>query len=292
MADDTKVRPKIDDAYWFDYSENLINQHLQSRNEAADKLQNLVLWLWGIYTTLSSVGFALSEKDISTDTKILIACGSAALIIVYWLTVWAQMPVLLKFDPRSPTQIKKAYVKSVTTKSRRLNITIFFSLIASIMVIWALMAASTSVAVTNFVPVFSSAISPVDTGATALAVNAKIGDATKVTLTVEPVTPKTPHVFRYILLPTKEGSIQCSVAIKQVIKEARVSLEWQTKDAMKIRLTQSVASGSPAKPVLSPTSSGQAVILQQRRGGNCSERGNAEFHVPPFLLFSVSESIS
>lgn len=257
MADD-KVKPKIDDAFWFTYSESLVNKHQQERNEAAGKLQNLVLWLWGIYTTFASVGFALAGKDLTTGTKILISAASGALIVVYWLTVWAQMPMCLEFDPRSPTEIKEAYEKSVKAKAGRLNLTIFVSLIASVLVTSALVVASTTGAVNRFTPVFNAAIMSTGANVTAVAVNAKVGDAGKVLLSVEPTTPSAPDIFSYIVLPGPDGSIQCSVSIKKEMKEANVSLEWETKDAKKIKLTQRVAAVSSVKPITSPRSSAKA----------------------------------
>jgi hypothetical protein len=258
--DEPIVKPKIDDAYWFNYSENLVNQHQQERNEAAGKLQNLILWLWGIYTTFASVGFTLSGKDLSTGTKILIASASAALVGVYWLTVWAQMPICLEFDPRSPTEIKEAYEKSVRSKANRLNITIFASLIASIMVTTALIVASTTVIGIYSVPTFNAVMLPIDSSKTSVAVNAKISEASKVILIVEPVDSKATDVFRYAILPDKEGSIQYSLIINRQIKEGTVSLEWETKDSKKIRLTQKIGGQSSVKPTSTPFSTVKSAI--------------------------------
>ena len=66
------VVPKIDDRFWFDYSVGLINKGPDSRDQAAGKLQNLVIWLWGIYTSAAAIGFALSGKDLSIEATLTV----------------------------------------------------------------------------------------------------------------------------------------------------------------------------------------------------------------------------
>ena len=55
------VKPSIDDQFWFDWSKAHVEGALERRQQAFEKLQNLVLWLWGIYTTFAAVGFTLSS---------------------------------------------------------------------------------------------------------------------------------------------------------------------------------------------------------------------------------------
>jgi hypothetical protein len=144
MSDSNPLpRPKLDDQYWFNLSETLANKALDARDQAAAKLQNLVLWLWGIYTTLAAVGFALAGKNLSPLHTALIVLASACLIVVYWATVWVQMPKLVAFDPRSPDEIReKAYVENVRAKHEHLRIALSLALLASILVATALAVAS------------------------------------------------------------------------------------------------------------------------------------------------------
>ena len=121
------IEPKVGDQYWFDYSKKLVDQSQEKSEQAAAKLQNLVIWLWGIYTTFATVGFALSGKNFNFWTTFIIASASATLILVYWGTVWVQMPVLISFDPRSPTDIRNVHHITIHKKRIRLIVTLVIS---------------------------------------------------------------------------------------------------------------------------------------------------------------------
>jgi len=138
------IKPKIDDQFWFNYSEKLINESHINADEAAKKLQNLILWLWGIYTSYSVVGSSLQESNYSFIVAILIVLASVSLILVYWGTVWVQMPVETSFDPRSPDEIEEAYKKTLTTKVSRFKKTLYFSLFSAFMVSLSLILMSTN----------------------------------------------------------------------------------------------------------------------------------------------------
>ncbi len=154
------IKPKIDDGYWFTFSETLVSKASETREQAASKLQNLVLWLWGIYTASATVGFALSGKALSFWPTVLIAGASASLIAVYWSTVWVQMPFLCAFDPRSPTEIKEAYKQGAVAKATRLKLTLFLSVLAAFMVSPALIIASVSKEQKPTVPSFLVSLHP------------------------------------------------------------------------------------------------------------------------------------
>lgn len=110
MAEPTpSIRPKLDDGFWFSLSEDLVTKSLTRHEEAAAKFQNMVLWLWGIYTTYAALGTALAGKALPTWAILVIASPSAALIAVYWGAVWVQAPVPVEFDPRSPDMIRGAF---------------------------------------------------------------------------------------------------------------------------------------------------------------------------------------
>ena len=180
------VVPKIDDAYWFEYSKNLLDGAQNKREAAAAAIQKLVVWLWGIYTASAAIGFTLSGKELSFWPAIIIAAASGALIIVYWGTVWVQVPIIAHFDPRSPTEIKDAYNNAVRTKSFRLNVTLVGSVFAAIMVSLALMVASVSKPLKEDYSNISTTVSELS-GTQFLSVTAWVGGPDKVTVIATPI---------------------------------------------------------------------------------------------------------
>ena len=137
--------PKVDDQFWFDYSESLVNNAILRRDTAAQKIQELAVWLWGIFSAYAVVALSLTEVSLDTAEQAFIAATSALLFLVYWLAVWVQMPSEIQFDPRSPELISEAYVTSIRQKNRRLLTTLFFSIVASVAVAASFLVISTEV---------------------------------------------------------------------------------------------------------------------------------------------------
>src|SRR5262245_59467593 len=104
MADD--VAPKVNDAFWFDWSGKLVDNAVASYDEAAKRFQELASWALGIYTAATAIGFALSDKSLKIGPTLGIASASVLLIAAYWSAVWVQTPTVVQFDPRSPASIK------------------------------------------------------------------------------------------------------------------------------------------------------------------------------------------
>ena len=141
MADPQIVSPVIDDGFWFAYSKEIIEKSLGSRNDQAAKLQSLIAWLWGIYTAGAALGLGLGKANSPLLTA-LIALPSLILIFAYWSAVDAQSPVDVEFDPRSPTEIKQAYILAVDHKKKQFAKARRWSMAAGIFVAIALFAGS------------------------------------------------------------------------------------------------------------------------------------------------------
>lgn len=239
------IKPKVDDQYWFNFSENLTNNAISKRDEAAVKLQNLVLWLWGIYTASAAVGFTLSGKSLSILLTILIASASAGLIAVYWGTIWVQMPKLEEFDPRSPTEIRDVYSNLVITKQHRLNLVLGLSIIAAIMVSLSLILASVPQKPTGLpqqtgLPDFDAAITGFgeqhSLTLTGSITNAREGD---VTVSIQPVGDEKAALTRIFKL-TDRGLLQVSIPLEIKATAVRVTLEWITPNNMNVKLSKEV----------------------------------------------------
>jgi hypothetical protein len=133
--------PEVNAAYWFGFSKSLVDGAMKSRDDAAEKLQSYVAWLWTVYTAGTVVGINLGKLSLNLWPAILIGSPIIALLGVYWLTVWVRTPTLVRFDPRVPADIELAYQHNLSRKQARLILTLACAglsaaLIAAVLV-WA-----------------------------------------------------------------------------------------------------------------------------------------------------------
>lgn len=233
--------PQVDDAFWFDYSKKLVENAIERRDQAAGKLQKLVLWLWGIYTGSAAIGFSLSEKDLSLEVTLLVASASASLIAVYWGTFWVQMPIRTdSFDPRSPDEISSAYLSSLVNKDLRLKVTLVLSIIAAVMVSVSLLATSVS-----------------DKKSHTTSLNAlleKSGDSRLIAISATGITANPAHITVYtvpkegarrilvdaISIPTNDGILQTSLSYQAQVDIVDIALEWKQKDGLNMRINRRI----------------------------------------------------
>ena len=238
----TPVIPKIDDAYWFRYSEDLLTNAQKNREMAAATIQKLVIWLWGIYTASTAVGFTLSGKELTFWPAVIIASASGALIMVYWGTVWVQVPIQIEFDPRSPTEIKQAYNKSVEIKSRRLTVTLIASVVAAVMVSIALIVASVSKPVKHDFSEISTKIEKID-GKPVISIKAWVGETEKVMIKATHLLQNNKHgkSIKALILPTKEGLLQTSLDLQaKAVNTVLLEIKWVGKSGNEITISKRV----------------------------------------------------
>jgi len=250
MNGENPIKPKIDDQYWFELSDQLVRNTQQGPAEAADKLQNFVQWLWGIYTGGAVIGLTLSPQSFSRVQLAFIALGSLALVVVYWFAVYVQLPVAVEFDPRSPTEIREAYKFGVSVKNRRLKWTIIASALAAVLMtlglVWDKLAPPTNA----IAPWFDISLH-VEGKNRALALTGEIGAAgtggettgpQNVIVKVQPATfygDIKPEI--HALMPFGEhGRLQTSLPIHFNTDSLNVILEWKDARGTTIRLSRMV----------------------------------------------------
>lgn len=109
-----------DDKFWLEYGKSSIEKSITKTNEAAQKLEKMTLWFWGVYTTAFAIGTTLQLLDATRGVLFLMASPIFLLILTYWLCVNAQMPVNSGgFNPLIPSDIRKSYILSVRKKRWR-----------------------------------------------------------------------------------------------------------------------------------------------------------------------------
>ena len=239
---DSPTKPLVDDQYWFDYSKKIVDQSADSLDQAAAKIQTLVIWLWGIYTGFAAIGFTLANKTLPWYSTLLIASTSVLLIAVYWSTVWVQLPVSLSMDPRSPTEIRRVYVALIKIKRARLKLTQFLSGISAAMVAVSLIIASMSRGAVQDEDDFSASVTTVK-NEHILALTAKNKSADKVIVSIDPLDLHSGTSQQTaILLPTKgDGLIEASIPLTIVgATNFNVSLEWTNQNGRLIKVSRRI----------------------------------------------------
>lgn len=238
----SKPTPTVNDSYWFDYSKKFVDGAVERRDKAAEVLQKLVLWLWGIYTASAAIGFGLAGKELDFWPTILIAAASGLLILVYWCTVWVQIPKAYGFDPRSPTEIEETHSRIVLSKSRRLTFTLFMSVVAAVFVSIAIVVASVSKSQKPAQTDLRAALS-LDGVEQVLSLTAQVGDTPAAKLDVTALSKAGAELEKTSLrlMPTEAGLIQTSVRLKSNLEKAQVKLTWSQKSGVEVQLAKVVA---------------------------------------------------
>jgi hypothetical protein len=134
------MKPKIDDQFWFDMSYDMVKGSIERLRSGAQKIQNLILWAFGIYT--GSAIFTVEYKNIGEIGILIILCLPYLLLILgYWQAHMAQLPTSVEFDYKSPTQIERAYIEGYSESNKRLNRSKWISFIGLLALAISLMLA-------------------------------------------------------------------------------------------------------------------------------------------------------
>ena len=244
----TVTKPSIDDAYWFRYSEKLVDAVSASAGDIAEKFRLMVVWLWSIYTVGATVGFTLAEKQLGWLSTGLIIFTSAWLIFVYWCAVWIQVPVAVSFDPRSPTQIKAAYIQGANTKKRRTKFTMWMSLVAAALVALSLALASLSPTRNSQAPNLKASLSqgPAPQQLSLTATNLNPGSEPLLATIQAQIGDKNLWKPPLELKPTDKGLIQTILPLTPVDKpvdKLTVTVSWRDNQGTAHQLTREVEAG-------------------------------------------------
>lgn len=222
-------RPKIDAQYWFNYSESLVSANSERIDQAAERLQAMTLWLWGIYTTLASVGFALAQKRLPSYMAWLIAIASLLLLALYWCAVWMRIPERVSFDPRSPDQIKNAYASACNSRYVRLKITIVVSALAVLAVSASLIVSSFAGQQPESKDPDLKAIVNSDGRRSSVSVTAHVGKTEAVVIVIKTTDGRDMNVPPVRILPS-DGLVQTCIELPEKSAAVRVHVQWKVDD--------------------------------------------------------------
>lgn len=143
-----KPKPLINDFYWFEVAKDLIDKAPEHINDSADKFKDLILWLWGIYTPIIGLGSSalslFSKTSYSTTAIGLLVLPSIVLLFAYWAATKARSSANVKFEPRSPEDIERAYFEGLKEKNKYYRLSQILAGISCALIPIAIMTANVS----------------------------------------------------------------------------------------------------------------------------------------------------
>ncbi|MBK6607415.1 MAG: hypothetical protein IPL26_06570 [Leptospiraceae bacterium] len=133
-----KYRSHLHEDYWFDVGKRLIDDSEVNINNSAEKFEKLILWFWGVYTSIVGLGAGgftvFLGKSISIGTLIGLIIPSVILLIAYWLTTAASTSAIVSFEHRSPDSIREAFMDGLKEKGRYYNLARIFAFLACLFI--------------------------------------------------------------------------------------------------------------------------------------------------------------
>ena len=125
----------IDRDYWLEFAKNGVSNSIASRENAAEKLDSFLTWIWSIYTGV----FALASlfSFVSSDIWQLIWVAQPVLVIMlarYFCTI-VSMPsanndAQTSADPNDVASIIDSFILIVADKKKKLKVAKIFTLIS------------------------------------------------------------------------------------------------------------------------------------------------------------------
>lgn len=129
-----KYRSHLHEGYWFDLGKKLVDEAETNINASSEKFEKLILWFWGVYTSIVGLGAGgftiILGKSISILTLAGLVLPSVILLVAYWLTTAASTSAIVEFEHRSPDSIRDAFMDGMKIKGRFYNLARIFAFIA------------------------------------------------------------------------------------------------------------------------------------------------------------------
>jgi hypothetical protein len=138
----TSPQATVNKQYWLESAEKLVANASTGKIDAAAKVQSMLGWIWTAYTAGVALVIGLAAGTLNNLATILIVIPIPVLLIAYWISIYAQMPIPLTFDPRLWEQIKDEYLRANRGRTRRLRWSLTVAFIGAAIVCIGLVAVS------------------------------------------------------------------------------------------------------------------------------------------------------
>jgi hypothetical protein len=235
-----QIKPVVDDQFWFNLSGKMVTESYENINTFAGKLQTFMLWLWGAFTTYSTLYLGLKDIEYPIYIILLTVLASCSIIIVYFLTVYVQIPKVDTFDPKIPTQIQNVYKTKLTVKISLLNKTLVATIISLVLVTCALLFMSLygKKEHENLKYEFRTSVDQIK-GNQFVSLMARVENTKKVNIQI--LDSNNTITGSFIALPTELGIIQASIPLLKTDKMYSIILEWNDTNSTQVKLIKKIS---------------------------------------------------
>lgn len=230
-------KPQVNKQFWFDLSKDMVKESVGHIETSAAKLQTLIAWLWPIYTAGAAAGLTLAKLSFPLYITILLALPSIALIAAYFFTVWVQTSIHATFDPVDAADIEKVYSDTAIRKYNRLKYALWFTIIAALLVILALML--TSFSKQPVTPGFQASLNT-QNGRDTIALTGHFTASSSILVKITPssgsaAVKESPFVI------TTSGELQTNILMDGTSPKYDITITWKDKDGLGSSLQRTVS---------------------------------------------------
>jgi hypothetical protein len=131
----------IDRDYWLDFAKDGVSKGIQSREDAAEKLDTFLTWVWGIYTSIFALASLLNYMSGSIWQLVFVSQPVLIIMLSRFACKLVQMPSLgdkANADPNVVPEIIDGYILIVKDKKRKLRNAVLLTLVSILSICIAL----------------------------------------------------------------------------------------------------------------------------------------------------------
>lgn len=109
----------ISDAFWLNMGAEVVYKSLDNRIASVERLQKTIMWIFGIYSTITIGSAVFTSKESWNETALLLfGLAFLFLIISHWVATNAAFPRVQDFYGSAVASIRDAYLAAVNRSAK------------------------------------------------------------------------------------------------------------------------------------------------------------------------------
>ncbi|WEK34523.1 MAG: hypothetical protein P0Y53_18710 [Candidatus Pseudobacter hemicellulosilyticus] len=125
---------EINDPFWLNLGAEVVYNSSEARRKAVERLQAAIVWVFGVYSSLTIGTIVFGEKkDLDNNALLLFGSAFFFLIIAYWTASLASFPSPEKFYGQAVESIRDAYLVAAKKGKRLFYVSILLCTIGVIL---------------------------------------------------------------------------------------------------------------------------------------------------------------